>query len=412
MTYPESLTPQKKELAKRLSQCLTPELYMIHQQALDVYVEVFKRELEVLHAQRATNSAYQSDSFKDPATEASAPDNTTVIFGSDMGLFISNLYNFYQFADFQVKRSFLDLVANYILRFEKELLMSLSAFVLCIVPALDDQDVGMVARIHDILHRTELIVGTSRLYGEIWKTMLRSPRTRLTAIKYLEQKIPRSIDEAATLNPSQDGDDNTPVSAPHKRTKIYPARYNMVITGGQVVVETCDYSKTESLPDWATLEMNMLECVRANAGANMEQRHKARELDAQGERGRKAATRGLLYFYYPNRPNLVINALLSGLHSREDNLVVRATFDFLISHVEIDGDFIEKEERVRLVEGALLTLTIRDFASHKKFFNWFIGHLDDIECNVLKTDPAVESCIEAYKRILKRYKNQSRNQIY
>ena len=100
MTYPESLTPQKKELAKRLSQCLTPELYMIHQQALDVYVEVFKRELEVLHAQRATNSAYQSDSFKDPVTEAGAPDNTTVIFGSDMGLFISNLYNFYQFADF------------------------------------------------------------------------------------------------------------------------------------------------------------------------------------------------------------------------------------------------------------------------------------------------------------------------
>ena len=72
------------------------------------------------------------------------------------------------------------------------------------------------------------------------------------------------------------------------------------------------------------------------------------------------------------------------------------TFDFMISHIEIDGDFIEKEERVRLVEGALLTLAIRDFASHKKFFSWFISHLYDVETNVLKTDPAVESCIEAY----------------
>ena len=40
----KSLVPMKKELAKRLSQCLTPELSMIHGQALDVYKEVFKRE--------------------------------------------------------------------------------------------------------------------------------------------------------------------------------------------------------------------------------------------------------------------------------------------------------------------------------------------------------------------------------
>ena len=55
-----------------------------------------------------------------------------------MGLFISNLYNFYQYGDFQVKKLFLILVDEYILRFEKELLISLSAFILCIVPALDE----------------------------------------------------------------------------------------------------------------------------------------------------------------------------------------------------------------------------------------------------------------------------------
>ena len=59
----------------------------------------------------------------------------------------------------------------------------------------------------------------------------------------------------------------------------------------------------------------------------------------------------------------MINALLSGLHDLEHNLVVRATFDFLSSHIPIDGDFIGDKERVRLMEGALLTLTKRDFAS-------------------------------------------------
>ena len=74
------------------------------------------------------------------------------VFGSDMGLFLSNLYNFYQIADFQVKKDFLELVTEYILKFEKELLMSLSAFLLCILPALDDNDDRMVSKVHDILH--------------------------------------------------------------------------------------------------------------------------------------------------------------------------------------------------------------------------------------------------------------------
>ena len=70
------------------------------------------------------------------------------VFGEDMGLFISNLYNFYQSADFQVKKQFLKLVETYLLRFEKELLVSLSAFVLFIIPALDDQNEKQVAKIH------------------------------------------------------------------------------------------------------------------------------------------------------------------------------------------------------------------------------------------------------------------------
>ena len=44
-TYPDAPVPNKKELAKRLSQCLTPELIMVHKQTLAVYEEVFKREL-------------------------------------------------------------------------------------------------------------------------------------------------------------------------------------------------------------------------------------------------------------------------------------------------------------------------------------------------------------------------------
>ena len=68
-------------------------------------------------------------------------------------------------------------------------------------------------------------------------------------------------------------------------------------------------------------------------------------------------------------------------------------------NIKIDSKMIETEERIRLVEGSLLTLVNRDFASHKKFFNWFLAHLDgymDMDLEVPPTDPAVVACVQAY----------------
>jgi hypothetical protein len=64
------------------------------------------------------------------------------------------------------------------------------------LPALEDQNAAILKRVEQILARTEEIVGTSEFYGEIWKAMLRTPRTRLSAIKYVEKKIPRDLEAA------------------------------------------------------------------------------------------------------------------------------------------------------------------------------------------------------------------------
>ena len=78
--------------------------------------------------------------------------------------------------------------------------MSLGSFLMCMIPALDDNSETQLALVHKILLKTEEIVGTTKLYGEIWKTMLRSPRAREMAIKYLDSKIPRDVDDLVALN--------------------------------------------------------------------------------------------------------------------------------------------------------------------------------------------------------------------
>lgn len=83
----------------------------------------------------------------------------------------------------------------------------------------------------------------------------------------------------------------------------------------------------------------------------------------------------------------------------------RATFDFLNTHFPITSDLLSDEEKIRILEGALLNLKLRDFASHKKFFAWFQGHLEEVDDEPTLDDPALRTVVPALKRIFERFRN-------
>jgi hypothetical protein len=66
----------------------------------------------------------------------------------------------------------------------------------------------------------------------------------------------------------------------------------------------------------------------------------------------------------------------------------------------ITSNVNSKEEKIRLVEGALMTLVIQDFACVKKFFTWFLEHLDlEDEEEIAEDDESMTTVIPALKRI-------------
>ena len=151
------------------------------------------------------------------------PDNeASQMWASDLGLFYSSLFNFYQYAAFEVKRKFLEFVKEYVLKLKKELVLSLPGFLLCMLPALEDQNSDLLKKVEHILAETEKIVGTSKFFGEIWKAMLRTPRARLSAIKFLVRKVPKDRSAAATM--AREG-------------KIHTSPYNLIIKEGKLIVE-------------------------------------------------------------------------------------------------------------------------------------------------------------------------------
>ena len=201
--------------------------------------------------------------------------------------------------------------------------------------------------------------------------MLRTPRCRLSATKFLDRRIPRTPQAAAKL--IKDG-------------KVYLSPYHYEIRAGKVTLAD---SSSQALPEWHLNEKVMLETLLSSESAE-----------------------AYFFFYYPNKQKLVNNALLAGLSIEgQDVYVNRAVFDFLISHMPITSRINSEEEAINIVEGALLTLVRKDFASLKKFHNWFQGHFEEnTDLVPISEDPAIRYVIPALKRIFAKFLNVKTDQ--
>lgn len=189
--------------------------------------------------------------------------------------------------------------------------------------------------------------------------MLRTPRCRLSATKFLDRRLPRSAQHAAKLA---------------KEGRVYLSPYNYEISLGKVLLGDHE----NQLPDWYLNEKVMLETLQTDESQE-----------------------AYFFFYYPNKERLVNNALLAGLSiDGQDIYTNRAVFDFLNSHMPITSPINSFEESVNIVEGALLTLVKKDFASLKKFHTWFLGHIDDASGVPVESDPAINFVTSALKTIL------------
>ena len=87
--------------------------------------------------------------------------------------------------------------------------------------------------------------------------------------------------------------------------------------------------------------------------------------------------------------------------------VNRGVLDFLISHIPITGNVNSLSENVRLVEGALMTLYRKDFAFLKKFFTWFLSHLEDEDARPSQEDPTIKTLVPALQTMFTKYIERS-----
>ena len=110
---------------------------------------------------------------------------------------------------------------------------------------------------------------------------------------------------------------------------------------------------------------------------------------------------------------MVNNALLAGLSTVNQSVYAnRAVLDFMLSHMPITSQINSDKEAINLMEGALMTLVKKDFASLKKFFHWFLEHLSYSNKLPQADDPAIRFVNPALKTIFRKfYKVQTDSKI-
>ena len=155
----------KITLAKRLAQCLNPNLPAgVHETCLDVYSMLY-------------------DNIKK---------NNNNILGEDLGLYSSGLFPFFAYASIQNKIKFFNEIIkkHYLTLEEKEFNLCLPGMIASILPALDEQNETMQKNLKEIFKESRNKVGESKFFGYLWDIIFRNNKLRLPCIKYINEIIP------------------------------------------------------------------------------------------------------------------------------------------------------------------------------------------------------------------------------
>lgn len=120
--------------------------------------------------------------------------------------------------------------------------------------------------------------------------------------------------------------------------------------------------------------------------------------DMEFQMKQKRGLHDFFYFYYPNKSQLIMNALIAGLSIQEDQVQVnRGTLDFMISHMPIKSEINSIQENIKLVECATLAYTKKDFAVLNKISNWLFEHIDEDMEEIEDRDPTIITIVESQK---------------
>ncbi|EAR92823.2 dopey, amine-terminal domain protein (macronuclear) [Tetrahymena thermophila SB210] len=345
--------PHKEIFAKRLAQCLYPSLpSKVHGLALTTYDKIFQN-LKLLKL-GGDNKKYVNQ------------------LSSDLALYAIGLFPFFQFASLQIKPQFLKLIQDYITELQVQLIPCLPGLIACVLPGLEDNDESVQRQTIKLLDTVQEGVGQKYFFAALWMTILRIPRIRIGGFKYLNKKTkPFKQIEAEQIdyefqNFEQKSEDslygdskqsNSNNSLRIKKNSEYSIKdENINFTGQQSFDQEVEGEIRISYDHFqdpiAQLQVQLMKQINAIKDLKSEEN------------------------FYPNKSNLIINALLSVL--QDENILTRKFgLDYITSHFPIEEDILSDTDKQLLVQQCLYQFHLNEFTVMRKINIWLFGPPDN-----------------------------------
>ncbi|KAG8901217.1 hypothetical protein FRB99_005472 [Tulasnella sp. 403] len=157
--------PRKLIVGKRLAQCLNPALPTgVHQRALDVYSHV----LAVLGPEGLKR---------------------------DLQIWSAGLFPFFAYSATSVRPTLLNIYDTHYLALKSGLRPVMKAFILALLPGLEEENGEFFDKVLGILDRLSATVSQAFFLQNVWLVLLTTPSVRCTAVAYLSRRFPKLSDE-------------------------------------------------------------------------------------------------------------------------------------------------------------------------------------------------------------------------
>ncbi|KAL4485808.1 hypothetical protein ABPG72_012348 [Tetrahymena utriculariae] len=344
--HPTPYLEDKLVLAKRLSQCLNHNLPVgTHKSTLTVYKLIF-------------NNLKLINDIDD------SPDSVRKHISKNLHIFSLGLFPFFSGASAQLKPDILDIIETHFCPLETDLIPCSVGLIVSILPGVVENNEEIQRKTFQVFEQLQVKIGKKYLYGALWLSILRLPRTRVAAFTCLSKLFKKNDQQnLASID-----------IEPHIIKKLQQSNQ---FTQEEVFFQQADETAENYSPFVKVYEQQRkLDLgVRSVDDQHLEEDNIFNEQEVMLQNINEIKNQDDFKARFPNKSALILNALVQTLED-ENNQTKKFGLDFLLSYFPILGDPLSKFDKLVLTQCVLYLFLKSEYSIVWKCHQWLFGEAD------------------------------------
>jgi len=270
----------------------------------------------------------------------------------------------------------------------KQLIPCITGLTVSILPGVEEQNEALQKDVFNTLDQLSNCVTKKYFIGAVWmvnfffphysfkKAVLRNPKVRLAAIKYLSKRLKRTYVDPEEHEEGENSDSDEESSPIKQDSQIENEEEGPPEKDLSPVSEKEEEGgNTETVSEAITARDEIKEEITAFEDHSKFYAYQPTPEDIAFLQSLDHVNDDEISVEYPNKSSLVLNALIASMED-ESQLVQKIVLDFLHTHFKLASDLFTEREKHILIQAALNLLIKKDQQILRRVYTWLFGPPD------------------------------------